>query len=232
MHRRSAYATGSYVFHVINRAIENNKIFYGDSDYLEFLRLFHDAANRFLVRVLAYALMPNHWHLVLWPTTDAGLSACMQWLSFRHVQKWRARRGSRGRGALYQSRFKAIAVQNDEHFLRLCRYVERNPVRARLVSAADQWEWSSASSLCSAPARPHLSPWPVPKPPEWLELLNSHEPTEVVSEIREAIEKSIHYGDRFWQASTAHSLRWQSGRGTGRHCSYKVPPTCSPELFL
>lgn len=168
MPRRPRRGCGQLVFHTLNRAVQNTIIFQHPDEYAEFLGQFREAADRFAVRILSYAVMPNHWHLVVWPSTDHGLSASMHRLSARHAQLWRERRGSRGRGAVYQGRFKAIAVQNDGHLLRLCKYVERNPLRARLVARAEDWPWSSASPMALSPDRPVLSAWPVSKPADWL----------------------------------------------------------------
>jgi len=129
MPRRSGRASGRFGFHILNRAVQNTVIFHSPDDYRHFLGLVAQAAMRFRVRVLAYCIMPNHWHLVVWPETDDGLSRFMHWLTGTHAQRWRWAHGSQGRGAVYQGRFKAIAVQCDRHFLILCRYVERNPLR-------------------------------------------------------------------------------------------------------
>ncbi len=215
MPRRPRRASGQLVFHALNRAIQNTIIFRQPDDYAEFLGLVREAADRFAVRVLSYAVMPNHWHLVVWPMTDLGLSASLQRLSAHHAQLWRDRQGSRGRGAVYQSRFKAIGVQSDGHFLRLCRYVERNPLRARLVGRAEDWPWSSASPMALSPDRPVLSEWPVAKPPGWLPYLN-HPEDPWLADIRRAIRRNEHYGDAAWRDATVQRLGWRSGRGPGR----------------
>ena len=169
------------------------------------------------VRVLAYCVMPNHWHLVVWPQSDDGLSRFMHWLTGTHAQRWRWARGNQGRGAVYQGRFKAIAVQCDRHFLILCRYVERNPLRASLVACAQDWEWSSASPAAGRPGRPPLSEWPVPRPPDWVDYLNKKPLDPSVRQVRAAIQKGQHFGDEGWRNGAYEQLAWRSGRGPGRH---------------
>jgi hypothetical protein len=88
------------------------------------------------MRILAYCLMPNHWHFVLWPYDDGDLAAFMHRLTTTHVRRWHLHRHSVGAGHLYQGTFKSFPVQSDAHLLTVCRYVERNPVRARLVDRA------------------------------------------------------------------------------------------------
>jgi putative transposase len=169
------------------------------------------------MRVLAYVIMPNHWHLVLWPLADQGLSEFMRWLSSTHASRWRTAKGNKGRGAVYQGRFKAIAVQNGAHFVRLCRYVERNPVRARLVARAEDWLWSSASPAALGEGRPALAEWPVKRPERWFEMLNVPEPRESLKEIRTAVRTGRHYGSPSWRLKTSRELRWRSGlRLSGR----------------
>jgi putative transposase len=86
------------------------------------------------MRVVGYCLMPNHFHLVLWPPGDSDLSTFMQWLSTSHSHGYRMRYG--GSGHVWQGRFKAFPIQQDDHLLTVLRYVERNPLRGGLVSVA------------------------------------------------------------------------------------------------
>ena len=117
--------------------------------------------------------MPNHWHLVVWPEHDGDLSKFMHLLTSTHAQRWNAQRQLSGVGAVYQGRFKAIAVQRDSHFLRVCRYVERNPVRAGIVSRAEEWRWSSLWRRCNYCDADALSPGPVRFPADWVERVNA-----------------------------------------------------------
>jgi putative transposase len=87
--------------------------------------------------------MPNHFHLVLWPRTDTELSAFMAWLTTTHSKRWHAWRRTAGTGHVYQGRFKSFPVQDDSHFVTLCRYVERNALRADLARRAEDWRWGS-----------------------------------------------------------------------------------------
>lgn len=218
MPRRPRRATGQFVFHVFNRAIQAVDLFEEPADYHAFVRILKEVAEHQVpMRLLAYVIMPNHWHLVLWPPGDGSLSRFMQRLTSTHVRRWRDRRGSRGRGALYQGRFKAVAVQRDDHLLRICRYVERNPLRARLVARAEQWCWSSASTSAPDDDRPVLTIWPIPKPIDWLDSLNLPEPPRVLGEVRRAIHRGTPYGGVAWRARVIKELTWPAGvRRPGR----------------
>ena len=139
-------APGGTVYHVLNRANARMTLFEDDGDYLAFQRVLAQACDRVGMRLLAYCVMPNHWHLVVWPRGDGDLSRFMNWLTLTHTQRWHRHRNSVGNGHVYQGRFKSFPIETSEYLLTVCRYVERNPVRAGLVTRAEQWPWSSAAS--------------------------------------------------------------------------------------
>jgi putative transposase len=116
-------------------------VFHKPEDYEAFLRLIPLANERLPLRVLGYCLMPNHFHLVLWPREAGDLGRWMQWLMTSHVRRYHRHFG--GSGHVWQGRFKAFPIQQDEHLLTVLRYMERNPLRANLVERAEEWRWSS-----------------------------------------------------------------------------------------
>jgi putative transposase len=142
---------GGYVYHVLNRGNGREPIFLKDADYDAFLRVMTLASEHApTIRLLAYCLMPNHWHLLLWPKSDGDLSDYMHWLTLTHTQRWHADYKNVGTGHLYQGRFKSFPVEADDHFLTVCRYVELIALRAGLVSRAEErvgeawrsgWAW-------------------------------------------------------------------------------------------
>jgi len=100
-------------------------LFEKPADYLAFENILREAYERTGVRISAYCLMPNHWHLLLWPREDGELSEVMRWITVTHTQRWHAHRHSAGTGPVYQGRFKSFPVQTNEHFVTVARYVER-----------------------------------------------------------------------------------------------------------
>ena len=132
MGRTHRAAQGGYVYHVLNRANARMRIFDDDPDYIAFEKVLAEAVERTETRLLAYCLMPNHWHLLVWPRKDGELSRFVGWLTLTHTQRWHAHRHSSGSGHVYQGRFKSFPVQEDEHFYTVARYVERNGLRANL----------------------------------------------------------------------------------------------------
>ena len=161
------------------------------------------------MRILGYAVMPNHWHLILWPSEDVQTSRFMHWLTMTHTQRWHTRHGTTGTGPLYQGRYKAIPVQSDQHLLTVMRYVERNPARAGLVDDVTRWEWSSAWERCHGRERPLLVGSPVPIPENWLTMINEGQNQIHLSAVRDAIRLGTPFGDSGWTriAGTAFDLR-------------------------
>ncbi|MBI3817252.1 MAG: transposase [Planctomycetes bacterium] len=174
MPRVSRIATGGTIQHVLNRAVDRETLFKTDLDYAAFESLLFQARNRLGTRVLAYCIMPNHWHLVVAPSKDGELSEFMKWLTGSHSLRWRANHNCYGGGPIYQGRFKSIPVSTDRQFYLVCRYVERNPVKAGLVLRAEDWRWSSAWRRASSnsSAASLVDTWPVPIPANWKDFVN------------------------------------------------------------
>ena len=143
MPRRARECPGGLTYHVLNRAVARIDLFKSVKDHEAFQKTLREAHARLPIDVLAYCVMSNHWHLVLRPTRDGDLSKFMQWLTLAHAQRWRTAHKTVGFGPLYQGRFKAFPIQQDEHLMTVLRYVERNPVRAGLIASAKEWRWSS-----------------------------------------------------------------------------------------
>ena len=126
MARPPRAAEGGLIYHALNRANARLRIFDEEADYAAFVKVLAEVVTRTGMRLLAYCVMPNHFHLVVWPVGDGDLSRFMRLLTLTHTQRWHAHRRSAGTGHLYQGRFKSFPVQGDGHFSTVCRYVERN----------------------------------------------------------------------------------------------------------
>ena len=211
MGRAPRAAEGGLIYHVWNRANGRIALFGDPPDYQAFDRILSQAVRAQEMRLLAYCVMPNHWHLLLWPAHDGDLSRFVRWVTLTHTQRWHAHRRTAGSGHLYQGRFKSSPVQSDEHFLTVCRYVERNALRANLVARAEDWPWGSLSlgSALSA-TRPTQAAWPIERPPDWLDRVNRpHSPTEEEA-LRRALVRGQAYGDPEWRALATARLGLES----------------------
>ncbi len=190
---------GGFVYHALNRASARATLFASPEDYHQFERVLEAAQARSGMRILAYCLMPSHWHLVLWPAADATLSRFMTWLTLTHTQRWHARRGSAGAGHLYQGRYKSFLVQADAHLLTLCRYVERNPRRARLVCRAEAWRWGSLWRREHGRGLELLADWPVARPDDWRRFVNRAEPAADLEALRASSQRGRPFGALPWR---------------------------------
>ena len=217
MARRLRCSDGGYIYHILNRAVGRDTLFHKTGDYAAFEKILRQAWERSALRLLSCVLMTNHWHLVVWPAEDGALSTYAQWLTVTHVRRWHAHYHSEGTGPVYQGRFKSFPVQADDHFLTVCRYVERNPLRANLIPRAENWRWSSLWHRTHRTDVPWLSPWPIAMPDQWTELVNRVETEGELTALRRSVVRGAPYGELAWQAQVAVALGLESSlREPGR----------------
>jgi len=167
------------------------------------------------MRVLAYCLMQNHFHFVLWPHGDGDMSRWMHWLLTSHVVRYHKIRGTSGR--VWQGRYKAFPVEQNRYLLTVLRYVERNPVRANLVTSAVDWKWSSIVHQDNTAPQTVLSESPVTKPPDWIQLVDHPQTQDEVAALRRCSFKCAPFGSDPWVRGVATELGLMSSlRGPGR----------------
>ncbi|MDB4766208.1 transposase [bacterium] len=210
MPRRPRVATGNYVYHVLNRASRRDRIFETDNDYLAFLKVLQQTRSKANCRLLSYCVMPNHWHLVLWPKGDDDLSEYMRWLTVTHTQRWHVFHGTSGTGPLYQGRFKSFPIQADDHFYTVCRYVERNALQANLVRRAENWRWGSLRERVNPIGSVTLDRWPIQIPKDWGRIVNNAQTEAEVAAIQKAIKRGCPFGGERWIKTTAKRLQLES----------------------
>ena len=117
-----------------------------------------------------------------------------------------------GYGHLYQGRFKSFPVETDDYFYQVNRYVERNALRANLVSKAEQWQWGSLwiRQFGSPEHRAMLTRWPIPKPRKWLQYVNKPASESELAAIRKSCVRGTPYGSPDWISKTASKLGLES----------------------
>ena len=186
------------------------KLFHNSQDYTAVQQLLFEVRAAINVRLLSYCIMPNHWHLILWPRNSTEMSHFLQTFTGTHAQRWRTAHSSTGCGAVYQGRYKAFPIQSGDYFLNACRYVERNPVRANLVHRAEEWRWSSCWLHQHEPSDKAMHPWPIPRPDNWLSLVNKTENSTELHDIRCAVSRGLPLGDSKWVAETAKAMGIES----------------------
>jgi len=230
MPRTSRAAAGGYCFHALNRGNRRAQIFHDVDDYAAFVRLIRRASARHPMRLLGYCLMPNHFHLVLWPQGDGDLSNWFAWLLTAHVRAYQKR--YRTSGHIYQGRFKAFPIQEDDHLLTVLRYGERNPLRAGLVVQAPDWPWSSLRLRLQPPRWPFLDAGPVPLPAaaDWAAWVQSPQTEPELASLRLCLARDRPFGTDPWVESTAKTLGLENSlRPRGRPPGHNVSRTPDPD---
>ena len=219
MPRQARVAVGNTVYHVINRANARQTIFHNDTDYRHFESLLLETKELIDMRILGYCIMPNHWHLILYPKKDADLSECMRLLTTTHARQYRTRTESIGYGHLYQGRYKSFPVASDRYLLTLIRYVEQNPLRARLVKKAQDWQWGSLwrREKGSAQQKKLLASLPTVLPKDYLDSVNTIFSDDDLEKMRYSVNRGAPYGPDAWVASMVDTFKLgHTLRGSGR----------------
>jgi putative transposase len=186
------------------------RIFGKQRDFEAFEEIIEQAKARLPMRVLAWCVMPNHWHFVLWPRRDGDLSEFMRWLTVTHTQRWHAAHRTAGTGPLYQGRFKSFPIQEDDHLLTVLRYVERNPLRAKMVEAADAWRWSSLWHRVNGSGGRLLDAGSVALPRGWRQHVQAPQTESELAALHRSVLRGAPFGEATWQERTAKLLGLKS----------------------
>lgn len=156
------------------------------------------------MRVPAYCLMPNPFHLAVWPPHDRELSRWTPWLLTAYVRRYH--RWHESSGHVWQGRFKAFPIEQAEHLRTVLRYIELNPVRAHLVTRAEDWHWSSVRAWRESVRGPRVEAGPMVRPESWLDWVNGPMEERDVQRIRRSVNRNAPFGSDAWTAVTAERL--------------------------
>lgn len=212
MPRRPRLAAGALAYHVLNRRVGRLPLFDQPSDYAAFEKVLVEAYAHTGIRLAAYCLMPNHWHLLLWPRRDGELSEVLRWITVTHTQRWHAHHKTAGTGPVYQGRFKSFPVQTDDHFLTVARYVERNALRAQLVPRAEEWPWGSLWWRVHGDPKQTawLSGWPMDQPHNWVAQVNRAQTASELEALRVSVQRGRPFGEESWVRRMAKRFGMES----------------------
>lgn len=217
---RSARAIADNCFyHLINRGNCRQKVFHKEGDYDAFLDVLLGARQKYSVKVLAWCLMPNHFHLLVQPEEAVQLNKWMQWVITTHVRRYHKHYGTSGH--LWQGRYKSFIVQGDEHLVTVVRYIEGNPVRAMLSPAAAQWPWSShqVRNAGSKELLPDQLPFHLTE--DWSTFVDTPLTDMEIDKIRNSVNRQAPFGHEKWideicvrmgLESTLRRRGWPKGR--------------------
>lgn len=146
MPRRPRLLLPDIPLHITQRGVNRCATFVDADDHRFYLALMSDVLVAGGIQIHAYALMGNHVHLLVTPSSGSDLSHAMRRLNQRYVGAFNRRHGRTG--TLWESRFRSCLVQTEGYLLTLYRYIDLNPVRAAIVASAEDYCWSSARESC------------------------------------------------------------------------------------
>ena len=218
MPRQARVAPGGWIYHVVNRSAGRMQILRSQKDFAEFDHVLLQAHERCPLRILSYCLMGNHWHFVVWPKKDGQLTEFFRWLAHTHAMRWRVSHNTVGYGPLYQGRYKSFPVQPGASLLKVCRYVEGNPLTAGLVERAGDWRWGSlwVREHGTPEQKALLCDWPTPRPAAWASRVNAARTKKDQSRWELSLSRSRPFGDDGWTAQTVKKLELEhTVRGEG-----------------
>ena len=207
------------IYHVLNRGNARRKLFHKPEDYLAFLRTLCQGLEKYPVDLLAFCLMPNHWHMIVRPQKDGWMGKLLGWVTATHTLRYHAHNHTGGTGHLYQGPFKSFPCQSDEHFLTVCRYVERNALSGKLVTAAEDWQYGSLHlwhyDRDNSPKL--LAAWPLRRPSGWTRRVNEVLTKNELQTIRDSVIRNRPYGSEEWTEETCERTGlWATTRPRGR----------------
>lgn len=134
-------------FHCINREAGRKTLFFEFDDYKWFRDNMIATARETRITIKAFCLMPNHWHIVCHCKQSTDMSQMFKKLSNAHTRRHHSRFQTIGHGPLYQGRFKSFLIKDEAALDHICRYVEMNPVRAKLVENPEEWQWTGEGTV-------------------------------------------------------------------------------------
>jgi REP element-mobilizing transposase RayT len=147
IHRSDLLQSTKFPFHIVNRGVNKGLIFFRPHDYEQFLWFLRDAKGKAPVTLLAFALMPNHFHLLLRQSEPYGISRFLKRVCEMHAKTVNRRRQRSGH--LFQNRYRLSSLESGHAVLSTSWYIHNNPVKAGLVQSADLWSYSSMKEYTS-----------------------------------------------------------------------------------
>ncbi len=210
MPRPKRQCAGGMVYHVLNRANGRLRIFKKRADFIAFERVLAEGLDRTEMRLCGYCIMPNHWHMLLWPVNNDDVSKFLQRVTQTHTQRWHAAHGTVGIGHVYQGRFKSFPVESSAHYLTVLRYIESNPLRASLVKDSRDWQYSSLAIRNGIEKEGLvINPGPVKVSNNWNRLVNILPSGSIDAKLQNCIKRGCPFGNNNWIKTISKKLELQ-----------------------
>jgi putative transposase len=201
------------VYHAINRGNNRADVFADDTDFVAFLQSLVATKQRYPFQLFGYCLMTNHFHLLLRPDSGQSISRILQSLTVAHT--WRYHKRHHTSGHVWQGRFKSPVIQDDSHLLVVLRYIEANPLRARMVRDLSEYRWSSFAQHGIGQDDPLLDAFPewsdlgrteAQRRKHWRAKLRREQDETELAAVRKSLQSGRPLGTSDWIDSVAKRL--------------------------
>jgi putative transposase len=205
--------------HVVQRGHSRQAVFFEDNDYLAYLGWLQEAADRYGCAIHAYVLMTNHIHLLVTPRAQDGISRMMQYVGRRYVPYINHTYGSSG--TLWEGRYKASTIHDEGYLLTCMRYIELNPVRAKMTTTPGQYRFSSYRANAQGREDPLLSPHPLytrlgrttaHRQEAYRALFKGHIDDQDLQDLRAAWHTGTPLGNDYFKAMIERKLKLKVGQ--------------------
>lgn len=231
MGRKPRFTLPGHPQHIVQRGLDRQACFFKPADCHLYLELMQEAAKRYDCQIHAYVLMTNHVHLLVTPQQDSGISFMMQRLSQRYVRI--INKSCRRTGTLWEGRYKAGLIDTESYLLTCMRYIELNPVRARMASHPAEHAWSSYrhngqgtpdSAVTAHPLYLQLGHDQPSRCRAYRELFTSDIEPELLNEIRHTTNQELVLGSDVFKQQIGRMLKRQiAEKPRGRPRQASVP---------
>lgn len=218
MPRKPRFFLPGIPVHIVNRGHSRAPVFFERSDYRAYLNWLEEAAGRYNCAIQAYVLMTNHVHILATPRDKNGISRMMQYVGRRYVPYINHTYGTSG--SIWEGRFKASLVSDEQYLVACMRYIELNPVRADMVNSPSEYPWSSYHGNALGYADSLISPHPVylalaKKEHARLAAYKAMFSTDVddkdILDIRKAVQTGTPLGNVYFREKIEKKLGWKVG---------------------
>ncbi len=219
MPRKPRFFIPAIPAHVVQRGHSRKAVFYEDGDYSAYLGWLGEAAERYHCAIHAYVLMTNHVHILATPDDVEGISRMMQYVGRRYVPYINYNYGTSG--TIWEGRYKASLVQEEDYLLTCMRYIELNPTRANMVAHPREYRWSSYRANGEGRENALITPHPLyralgktsdERKEAYRALFKAHIYEDDMKQIRAAWQTGTPLGNDYFKTSVEAHLDTKVGQ--------------------
>ncbi|MCR4299396.1 MAG: transposase [Gallionella sp.] len=205
--------------HIVQRGHSREPVFFEDRDYRAYLHWLSEAAVRYECAIHAYVLMTNHIHILATPKDKQGISRMMQYAGRRYVPYINYTYGTSG--SIWEGRYKASLIHDEQYLLTCMRYIELNPVRANMTKSPGQYRWSSYRANTQGREDKLLTPHSLylklgkatgSRLQAYRDLFKAHIDDEDLKEIRAAWQTGTPLGNEYFKKKIEQKLKTKVGQ--------------------